>query len=1034
LFLRRGSHCRRRTAGALSSSKRMKNTILVALMIFSQAVFSQRFSHALRAVPERTASAGKTTVFPDTLRILTIRVQFQTDSDTRTSGDGRFDLSATTERIIDAPPHDSAYVADHFIFAQRYFAKASNGKQHIATTVLGRVITLNRQMKEYAPISGNLPLGQLAEESWKAADSLYPGFPFDRYDLFAIVHAGVGRDIDLRAALGYDPTPLDLPSLYFSHEALKTLFGPTYPGITLKNSTHKITNSVILPETEVRRIPSVGGDFVLKLGINGLIVASIGSHLGLPDLFDTKTGKSGIGRFGLMDGQSIFSFSGIAPPEPNAWEKAVLGWTAPIEVKSSASLSIPAVGIHQTGNDTVYRIPISANEYYLVENRFRDVKGDGQTVTMKWNGQTITKTFTRDEDFFINSNIDSVYGVVLDVDELDWSLPGIINDNNTYRGGILVWHIDETIIRANRSANTVNADPQMRGVDLEEADGSQDIGQTYDFGSPASGSEDGWSFDYWYQGNSFPLYKNEFSETTIPNTLSNTRAHSLVSLKNFSSQSPRMTFDAVIGSADIQRIGTIKRSNMNVDRNDAPFAYDLNGDGKKEIIYTSGDSIFVLKQDMSPFLNNGTGLFAKAGGRFQPAPLKLLSTGETVLTALHGGQLLVFRAADANADNLADTLYSKIFSSPFSTPPMTYSVSTLGQSHIVAGDQSGRMIDVVNSAPGVWNSDSTKIFSSAVKGFSRAIPSLVYSSDTVRIIGTRTSFNGRNILAMTSRGEEENYLLFNDNTFGVLRYTGLSASVEYHKVPEPVTGAFAVYDINADGALDLLIGAGNKLYVYNSNGVIIERFPFATMDGGSVKGSPIVAKRKGSEDVLIVFGTSNGHLYAVDSKGRNVAGFPLQTGGTVSSPFLWDEYLAVGSTDSMVNVWKIGGLIDTSRIMWSGYLADPSHSNYLTASFVSNKRSNELLPKKFAYNWPNPVYSGSTNIRYFLGKPATVKITIVNLAGEKVEELVGPNQAGLDNEVQWNITNIQSGIYFAQITASGSGEEMSQIVKIAVVK
>jgi hypothetical protein len=1012
----------------------MKNTILLALLLIGQTVLPQRFSHALRAVPESRTFVRSAALAPDTLRILTIRVQFQTDTDTRTSGDGSFDLSTTTEKIIDAPPHDSAYVADHFVFARNYFAKASNAKQHIEATVLGRVITLNRQMKEYAPVSGNLPLGQLTEESWRAADSLYPGFPFEQYDLFVIMHAGVGRDIDLRAALGYDPTPLDLPSLYFSHEALKGLFGPAYPGVTLKNSPHTITNSVILPETEVRKIPSVGGDFVLKLGINGLIVASIGSHLGLPDLFDTKTGKSGIGRFGLMDGQSIFSFSGISPPEPNAWEKMALGWTVPIDVKNSASLSLPSVGIHQTGNDTVYRIPISGEEYFLVENRFRDVRGDGQSVTMKWNGQTITKTFTRDEEYFTNTNIDSAYGVVVDVDELDWSLPGIINANNTYRGGILIWHIDERIIAENRSTNTVNAEPMLRGVDLEEADGSQDIGQTYDFGSPASGSEDGWSFDYWYQGNSYPLYKNEFSETTIPNALSNTRAHTHIVLKNFSAQSPRMTFDAVIGSADIRRLGAIDRSQLKFDANDAPFAYDLNGDGIREFIYTAGDSIFVLKNDLSPFFNNGTGLFSAGGGRFQPAPLKLLSTGETVLAALHYGRVLVLRAIDANSDGLADTLYTKNFLSTFSTPPLTYSDGTSGESYIVAGDQSGRMIDVVNSAAGVWRSDSVKIFSSPVKGFSRSVSSLAYSSDSIQVLGAKHGFNGRTILAMTSRGADEQYLLFSDNSFGVMRGTGVSASTEYHRIPETVTGAFAVYDVNADGALDLLIGAGDKLYVYNSNGVILERFPFRTMDGGSVKGSPTAAKRTGSDDVLIFFGTTEGHLYAVDSKGSILQGFPLQTGGMVSSPFLWSEYLAAASTDSTVSVWKIGAMIDSSRSAWSGFLADPSHSNFLSVKLLAKSKSNELLPKKFAYNWPNPVYGGVTNIRYFLGKPATVKITIVNLAGEKVDEFNGTNHAGLDNEVQWNISNIQSGIYFAQITASGSGEEMSQIVKIAVVK
>ncbi len=1012
----------------------MKNKILLVLLLSAQMLFPQKFSHALRSGAQISPSVNSSVTAPGTLKILTIRVQFQTDNDSRTSGNGQFDLSAATERIIDSPPHDSVYVADHFTFAQNYFAKASNGKQSVSATVLGKVITLKKSMKDYAPQPGNLPLAQMVEEAWKAADSLYPGFQFQQYDMFAIIHAGVGKDIDLRAALGYDPTPMDLPSLYFSLDAMKGLFGASYQGVSLTNSAFKIPNTVILPETEVRRIPSVGGDFVLKLGINGLLVASIGSHLGLPDLFDTKTGKSAIGRFGLMDGQSIFSFSGICPPEPSAWEKIYLGWTVPIEVSSSASLSVPAVGLYGTGNDTVYKIPISAKEYFLAENRYRDVKGDGQSVTMKWNGQTFSKTFTKDEEYFANANIDSAYGVITDVDELDWSLPGVVNANNNYLGGILVWHIDESIIRSNLPSNTINANPAKRGVDLEEADGSQDIGQSYDFGSPASGSEDGWPFDYWYLGNSFPLYKNEFSESTTPNSLSNSLAHSLVTLKNFTAQSARMTFDAVIGTTDIQSSKVIKRKNVKQNSNDAPTAFDLNNDGKKEIVYTSGDSIYVLKDDFTPFFNNGTGLFSKTGGRFQPAPLKIVSTSSTALVALQGNSILVLSPTDANSDGLADTLFSAIHSSAFTTPPVNYSSVQNGQSHILAGDAAGRRIDYYNAAPTTWLKDSIQYFSSPMAGLSLSELTTGYSGDSLRTIGTRSTVNGKSIVGFVARSAGANYLLLNDNTFGLYSFTNPTDQISYHHVPENITGAFALYDVNGDGEFDYVIGAGDKLYVFSPNGVILEGFPFKTKDGGAVVGSPVIAKKKGSDDVLIFFGTTNGHLNAVDGKGKLAAGFPLQTGGIVSSPLLWNDFLSVASTDSSLYTWKISGLVDTSKIYWKGFLVDESHSNYLTVTVSSNKKSAELLPKKFAYNWPNPVYSGSTNIRYFLGRTATVKIKIVNLAGELVQELNGTNYVGLDNEVPWNITNVQSGIYFAQITASGSGEEMSQIVKIAVVK
>jgi hypothetical protein len=1011
----------------------MTMKIFAVAFLCVQLLYPQKLSHPLHAeAPQRmvrTAAAA----FPDTVKVLAILVQFQTDNDSRTSGNGLFDLTASTERIIDAPPHDSAYFADHFIFAQNYYSKASNSKQHVAATVLGKVITLKKGMKEYAPVSSNLPLAAMIEEAWKAADSLYPSFPFEQYDLFTVFHAGVGRDIDLRSAIGYDPTPLDIPSLYFSLSSLRSLYGNSYQGVPLKNSSFKIPNSLVLPETEVRKIAGVGGDVVLKLGINGLLVASIGSHLGLPDLFDTKTGKSAIGRFGLMDGQSIFSYYGAAPPEPSAWEKIYLGWTSPIELTGTATVAAPAAGLWSSGMDTVYKVPISAKEYYLVENRYRDAKNDGQSITMKWNGRLITASYSKDYTYFSNSGIDSLYGVVLDVDEPDWSLPGLINDNNNYKGGILIWHIDETIIGKNLAANTINADPDQRGVDVEEADGSQDIGQSYDFGDPASGSEDGSPIDYWFNGNIFPNYKNEFSENTNPNSLSNTFARSHVTIKNFSAQNPRMTFTANVGSADIQLTKLIKRTNRKTGNNDAPTAFDLNGDGVPELIFTSGDSIYVFKNDLTPFLSNATGLFSAAGGRFQPAPLRIVSRSENALVGVQGNMLFVFSVTDANSDGLADTIYTAVNSSMLTTPPTTYSGGT-GQSHVLVGDAAGNRIDFSNISPLLWRKDTVQYFHSPVLGLSIADLSMGYSTDSISLLSLKQGSGGASLKAFTSRGSNANYVVLGDNTFGMFPLVSPAAPLTKYPVNGTVTGAFALHDVNADGRFDVVIGADDKLFVYNENGTLVENFPFKTLDGGSVIGSPVIAKKKNSNDILIFFGSSNGHVYAVGGNGKIVSGFPLQTGGITSSPVLWNDKLSVASTDSSIYTWNIGGLIDTSKIYWKGFLADPSHSNFVNYTISANLKSSELLPKKFAYNWPNPVYSGSTNIRYFLGKTATVSIKIVNMAGELVQELKGTGFAGLDNEVAWDITNVQSGIYFAQITASGSGEEMSQIVKIAVVK
>ncbi len=83
------------------------------------------------------------------------------------------------------------------------------------------------------------------------------------------------------------------------------------------------------------------------------------------------------------------------------------------------------------------------------------------------------------------------------------------------------------------AANRINIG-ENRGVDLEEADGIQDIGEEFQtiFGDIviAEGEE----FDFWYSSNTSELYKNKFGIDTKPSTKTNSGANSLITFSNFS--------------------------------------------------------------------------------------------------------------------------------------------------------------------------------------------------------------------------------------------------------------------------------------------------------------------------------------------------------------------------------------------------------------------------------------------------------------------------------------------------------------------
>jgi hypothetical protein len=145
--------------------------------------------------------------------------------------------------------------------------------------------------------------------------------------------------------------------------------------------------------------------------------------------------------------------------------------------------------------------------------------------------------------------------------------------------------------------------------------------------------------------------------------------------------------------------------------------------------------------------------------------------------------------------------------------------------------------------------------------------------------------------------------------------------------------------------------------------------------------------------------------------------------------------IAVLSENGSLDAFLTSNSVTSSSLTWWQHLGDERHSNVDTSVAAQVLPiSTELFPKSRVYNWPNPVYGQSTQIRYFTSEDANVTITILDLSGKKITELAGRGTAGMDNEVTWNVANIQSGVYLARVEARGTSRTEVVIVKIAVVK
>ncbi|MCK4641477.1 MAG: hypothetical protein KAU06_09065, partial [Candidatus Marinimicrobia bacterium] len=486
----------------------MKKRFVFFLIILPVALFALNSSGADIKPFLRKISPGiiPNTITQSSVSICALRVSFQEDDNEATTGTGKFlhtgSLPCDEFPEIDPPPHNNAYFKDHIRALANYYSHASNGNLEI-DTLQSKVFPiddstsyqLSRKMEYYHPFlqkdSIDIRLAELFVEAVQLAD-LDTDIDFSQYDVVVVFHAGVGQDFDLFL----DPTPYDIPSAYLNSNDLANYF--TEIGET--SSGFPVDKGLILPESQNHLFypnwedvfggASIPCDY--QIGLNGTFAFMMGFYLGLPGLYNTETGETGVGKFGLMD-QGSANLNGLVPSYPSAWERLFMGWNTPVVADGFHDVKLHHV---ESGSDTtLWLIPINDNEYFLIENRYSHVHPGVTLDSIQY--KLYLDTGEKDWPALLPILVDSIKpafspetGVMLSTPRYDIGLPG---------SGLLIWHIDESVIDANLASNSINVDREHRGVDLEEADGAQDLG--YESQMIGASVDIGWYFDPWFAGN-----------------------------------------------------------------------------------------------------------------------------------------------------------------------------------------------------------------------------------------------------------------------------------------------------------------------------------------------------------------------------------------------------------------------------------------------------------------------------------------------------------------------------------------------------
>ncbi len=86
-------------------------------------------------------------------------------------------------------------------------------------------------------------------------------------------------------------------------------------------------------------------------------------------------------------------------------------------------------------------------------------------------------------------------------------------------------------------------------------------------------------------------------------------------------------------------------------------------------------------------------------------------------------------------------------------------------------------------------------------------------------------------------------------------------------------------------------------------------------------------------------------------------------------------------------------------------------------------------------NYPNP-FNPSTTIKYSLPAESHIKITVFNILGQRISELINEVQNAGYHETVWSAKNFASGVYLYSIEAVSSNgkSNFTQVKKMILLK
>jgi hypothetical protein len=253
---------------------------------------------------------------------------------------------------------------------------------------------------------------------------------------------------------------------------------------------------------------------------------------------------------------------------------------------------------------------------------------------------------------------------------------------------------------------------------------------------------------------------------------------------------------------------------------------------------------------------------------------------------------------------------------------------------------------------------------------------------------------------------------------------------------DSVSGTASMADLDLDGSTEYIYEAylisGDPLSVINIeakhlNGITVSGFPLDTM---TTRGTPLIKDLIGDEHPEIVVQNAEGEIIVINWQGE--LEYRLTDYGNL---ICLSEYEGRNAIVTESAIWLFDEVSDNYGNEWISTHHDFGNTRTLHLNIPKRIPESALIDKDKTYAYPNPVYDGKVKLRIAVESADKVEIMIYDFAGFFVKKITMDNLTqGFIHEEWWNVDDVESGVYFANITATSGTKSESEILKIGVIK